>query len=327
MAIKPATLAAMQKLVKLTDQLGKAHKKLAAELDSNEKALRAAIAAKKRLQIETGLTLTRAQIGKIDPAMTIMRLARTTLLDINDDQEFVDAKSAQLLKLAGLVDDAESALKAIFQKAKRLENDAEKGLKEAIAAEDFELQELIGLGGTVKDFRNEAKSTYGKTEALNTKASKAVDARDAKALASAQSEMKALEVGTLPTMLKFHRESIDRLLERAKAKKLSADAMAEFVDAAKDLKAELAGAGVSVEYAVKNRDRVMDELKIEPIDVDKALKVLGLDAKFKPKLGKALEGPPAALEKALEAIAKEAKSELNGKAMRAELQKKGVQPK
>ena len=82
-------------------------------------------------------------------------------------------------------------------------------------------------------------------------------------------------------MLEFHGMSIDKLVERAKAKKLSGDALAEFVDAAKDLKAELAGAKVWVEYAVRNRDRVMDELKVEPIDVDKALKLLSLDARFK----------------------------------------------
>jgi hypothetical protein len=324
MAIKPATLAAMQKLITLTDQLGKAHKKLAAEFDTNEKALRAAIAAKKRLQVQTGLTLTKAQIDRVEPAMTLMRKAREQLFDINADQDFVEAKSAQVLKLASMVDDAEAGLMAIFQKAKRLENDAEKGLKEAIEAENFELQSLISLGGTVKGFRAEAKATYTKTEALNTRASNAAEARNAKALAAAQAEMKALGVDSLKTMLDFHLESIDKLLERAKAKKLTADALAEMADGAKDLRAELAGAGVSVEYALKNRDRVMNELKVEEIDVKKALKVLSLDAKFEARLKKALDGPAAARVKALDAIAKEAKLDTDGKAMLAALVKQKV---
>ena len=60
MAIKPATLAALHKLVALADQLGKLHRKLATDFESNEKAPRVSMAAKKRLQVQTRLTLTKA---------------------------------------------------------------------------------------------------------------------------------------------------------------------------------------------------------------------------------------------------------------------------
>ena len=68
----------------------------------------------------------------------------------------------------------------------------------------------------------------------------------------------------------------------------------------------------------------MQDFKIEPINVKKALDTLDLDSKVESKLAKALIGTRAAMEKNLDALAKELKLKTNGKQMLAALDKAGL---
>jgi hypothetical protein len=325
MATKPETLAAMKQLIVLADKVGKVRDKVVPAFEKNEKALRAAIDAKKRHLIQTYAAVVNAHIDQITPTMSDLTRAKIALHDVNADEQFVAARVADIEKLSGRLDDAERDLTSAFQRAKRLQNDAERGLGAALKAENFELQDLAMLDRSVKELRAEAKALFPKTEAIATRASAAVEARNAKALAAAQAEMKALDIGMTRTAFELAVRRVDEMQKKAAGADLAPDLAADLLDGAKDARAELKGAEVSLEFAEKDRDRVM-ALAIAEIDVGKALTMLELDARFKGKLQKALDGPAAGRVKALDAIAKEAGLETDGKAMLAALVKQKVVP-
>jgi hypothetical protein len=74
---------------------------------------------------------------------------------------------------------------------------------------------------------------------------------------------------------------------------------------------------------LKNKDNVLP-LVIPETDSKKALKVLKIEIKWERKLKNALDGPVSARVKALDAIAKEAELDTDGKAMLAELVRQKV---
>lgn len=324
MAVNPETLVAMKKLIALADKLGKLRDKLMPAFEKNEKALRAAIADKKRHLIQTYSAVLRAHIDQITPTMGDFNLAKVALADVNQDEPFVAARVADIEKLSGRLDDAERDLVGAFQRAKRLENEAEKGLQAALKAEGFELQELASLDHQVQELLTDAKAKSQKAEAINTRATNAAEARNAKVLAAAQAEMKALDVGMLETMHKLAGDAVARVQKKAKSPELAPDLAADLADGANDAAAQLRGATSYVEAVVKVRERVMG-LAVVEIDVKKALKLLELDNKFEARLKKALEGPASARAKALEAIARDAKVEKpDGRVMEALLVKNKV---
>lgn len=324
MATKPATLEAMKQLIVLADKVGKVRDKVVPAYEKNEKALRAAIADKKRHLIQTYTAVLHAHIDQITPTIGDMNKAKIALHDVSEDEQFVAARVADIEKLSGRLDDAEKDLTSTFQRAKRLENEAEKGLEGALKAENFELQELAMLDGTVKEVRADAKALIPKVDAVAKRADAAVTARDPKALAGAKAAMKALDVGMLRTRYDLAVGSVAEMQKKATASDLAPDLAADLADGAKDLVAELRGAKVGVDFAVEADERVM-ALSVDAIDVKKALKVLELDAKFEGKLKKALEGPAGGRVKALEAIAKEADVDKpDGKAMERALVKAKV---
>ena len=68
----------------------------------------------------------------------------------------------------------------------------------------------------------------------------------------------------------------------------------------------------------------VQDFKLEPIDVKKALKTLALDPKAEPKLAKASVESGSVMEKNLDALARELKLKTNGKQMLAALEKAGL---
>jgi hypothetical protein len=325
MATKPETLAAMKVLIGTTNKIVALRDRVVPKFQKDEVTLRAAIKGKKRHVIQTCQAIVQGHIDTLAPAVSDLNRAKVSLHDVNEDEEFVAAKSAELLKLSEKLDAAEQDIVRTFQTAKRLQNEAEAGLQAALKEEKFDIQDLAMLEATLKDLGSRAKTVLNKTEALNTQASDAVDARDARKLAQAQAAMKSAGVEQIEIEFELAQKSAAALAEKAKSKELAPDLAADLADGAKDARATLAGISVSVEYAGKNRKRVLDELKIAEIDVKKAAKVLKLEAKFEAKLRKALDGPANARVKALDAIAREARLEdTDGKAMLAELVKQKV---
>lgn len=326
MAVKPETAAAVKKLVPLADKVEKASKQLQGELDELKRKLAESAKAKHRSMIELHLKTLEGVINRTTAALADCDEANGHLDVIDEDEDFLADKTRreQVEKAGKKVADAKDTLTKVFGDAKRVQNAGEKGRSDAIGTEDDVMRELAQHDRWIKQHRKDMKALLDKTEALNTKATEAAERRDAKALAAAQAEMKKLEVGVAEIVHKGHFDSLDRLQKKAESGKLSAELAADLKDGVKDLRAEMAGAGVAVEYMRKNNDRVMNDLSVAEIDVKKALKVLELDAKFESKLKKALEGPAAGRVKALDAIAKEADSKMDGKAMLALLIKQKV---
>lgn len=326
MAVKPETVIAVKKLVPLADKVEKASKQLSGELDELKRKLAEAVKARQRSMIELHLKTLEGVINRSTAGLADCDQANGHLDTIDEDEDFLADKTRreQVEKAGKKLADAKDSLTKVFGDAKRVQNAGEKGRNEAIGTDDDMLRELAQTDRWVKQHRKDMKALYEKTEALNTKATEAAERRDAKALAAAQAEMKKLDIGVAEIVHKGHFDELDRLQKKADSGKLSAELAADLKDGIEDLRAEMAGAAVPVEYMRKNHDRVMNDLNVAEIAVKKALKVLGLDAKFEGKLKKALEGPAAGRVKALDAIAKEAGSEMDGKAMLAALIKQKV---
>jgi hypothetical protein len=326
MAVKPETVAAVRKLVPLADKVEKASKQLSGELDELKRKLAESVKARQRSMIELHLKTLEGVINRSTAGLADCDQANDHLDRIDEDEDFLADKTRreQVEKAGKKVADAKDLLTKVFGEGKRLQNAGEKGRSEAIGTDDDVMRELAQHDRWIKQHRKEMRALLDKTEALNNKASEAAERRDAKGLAAAQAEMKKLDIGVAEIVHKGHHDSLDRLQKKADSGKLGPELAADLKDGIKDLRAEMAGAAVPVEYMRKNHDRVMNELRVEEIDVKKALKVLNLDAKFESKLKKALEGPATARVKALDAISKEAGSAMDGKAMLAALVKQKV---
>ncbi|HZR17179.1 MAG TPA: hypothetical protein VFE51_07625 [Verrucomicrobiae bacterium] len=115
----------------------------------------------------------------------------------------------------------------------------------------------------------------------------------------------------------MHLKSFDSKFDLKKMSK-------EFQDQVARETATLKSLGKDVEASGKQIQSMHDEienLKLAPIDPNKAAKALGIPAAAIPKLKKALELDDAAMVKALDALAKELNLKTTGKAMADKLSK------
>jgi hypothetical protein len=318
-----ATADAYKNAVLKTDQVVKAQKKINPRFDELSTKLPAAIKAADGPMIELYLKSLQALIGDIDNSLNDTRLALAFLDTVENDQDFVSSRLQDVEKLTKLVSDARSSLTNQYKTAKQFENQAEKALEGQHGTEEEAFRDLAQLDKWLADEKKELVAAFQKSEQLNTQATNAFEARDSKSLADAQKAMKALEIGVLRITFDGHESSLKKFQQRADDKRFTEQTTAALKDGVQDLLSRHFGTKVYIEQMEKTERRVL-EFDIAEIDVKKAAKVLELDSKAEPKLAKVLKGPGAAIEKGLDALAKELKLKTSGKEMVASLKKAGV---
>ncbi len=323
MPISPTTLAVFKKLVVKTSDLSKRRKKLDDEVKKREVKLAEAIAALDTTLLDVQLQAIKGDIAELTSLLSDADKALTDLGTLQNDATFMQERDDDADKVARIISETRNGTAQHFKTLKRLQNEGEKAWGKSLKSENFALRELARLHESVTDLRKSLKDRFEKLDKFAVKAFAAKKARSAKALAAAQAEAEALS----PWMSTFESESLQKRIEElaksAEDKELGDELRATLKDGCKDLAGELQAMSVYVEQTLKRADAVKG-LKIEAIDMKLALKTLELDAKHEAKLAKVLNGPPAAYEKGLGALAKELKLDTTGRAMLEALEKAEV---
>lgn len=158
-------------------------------------------------------------------------------------------------------------------------------------------------------------------ESARTQAQQRADRRDANGLSLYQDDARKLDVKRLKSLLEQMSGAHDQVLELLgrigpaprEGRKAELD----------ELKRERAAAEKRVADLGAMLKQIL-ALKAEPIDIAKAMKVLGLPPQHKAALTQALAKPPAQREKALDDLARDAKVAMKGKAWLQTLEKAKV---
>jgi hypothetical protein len=322
---KPETLKAFKDLLLKTDQIMKAQKKINPRFDLEISSnLTLALKDKDGPRIELYLTTLKATLKDIENSLDDTRSALIELGDIErEDEEFVSAHLQDLDKLTTKISDAQSSLTKQFQQGKKFQELAEKALTGLQGTVDKAYRELAELTKWVNDENKDLKDTFHKSDQIATKAQAASDARDAKALAEAQKSMVSLGIIGKAVIFSSHEDQLKDFIGKLAGSGFDADDIAELKKGAQDALSDHAGAKVYLDQMEK-QEKLVQDFKLEPINVKKALDALDLDSKVESKLAKALVGSRSAMEKNLDALAKELKLKTNGKQMLAALEKAGV---
>jgi hypothetical protein len=321
----PATINAFKDLVLKTDKIMKAQKKINPRFDLEiSSSLPLAIKDKDGPKIELYLTTLKATLKDIENSLDDTRSALIKLGDIErDDEQFVSEHLQDLDKLTTKISDAQSSLTKQFQDGKKFQEQAEKALTALQGTVDKAYQELAELTKWVNDETKDLKDTFQKFDQIATKAQAAFDARDAKALADAQKAMDALEIGVKGVTFNSNESELKDFIQKINGSGYGADDIAELKKGAQDALSAHVGAKVYLEQMGK-QEKLVQDFKLEPINVKKALDTLDLDPKVESKLAKALVGTRSVMEKNLDALARELKLKTNGKQMLAALEKAGL---
>lgn len=321
----PATLKAFKDLVLKTDQIMKAQKKINPRFDQDiSSKLPQAIKDKDVPKIELYLTTLKATLKDIENSLDDTRGALIELGDIErEDEEFVSEHLQDLDKLTTTISGAQSSLTKQFEQGKKFQEQAEKALAARQGTMDKAYQDLAELTKWVNDEKKDLKEASRQCDQIATKAQAAFDAHDAKALADAQKSMTSLGIGAKGVIFNSHEDQLKDFVAKVAGSGFGADDIAELKKGAQDALNDHAGTKAYLDEMVK-QEKFAQDFKLEPIDVKKALKTLALDPKTEPKLAKALVGTRSAMEKNLDALAKDLKLKTNGKQMLAALDKAGL---
>ncbi len=324
MPISAAILAQYEALNRTAADLEKRTAKLDAEVQKREGKLKEAFDSQDATVIETQLKALKGDIAETTTLLHDADVAMQPLTALQNDEAFMQERDDDADRLSKIIAATRHKTAQHYKTLKKWENDAEEAWRKSLKSEDFALRRLAELDDGVKDLRKNLKERFEKLDKAAQRAYAAQEARDAKALATAKAAVEAIHGSDA----KLEFETYQKLLAQFKAdidadKEYTADLRATLTDGIKDLSGEMKSMSIYVEQCVKT-DEDVKELKIEAIDIDKALKALELDSKHKAKLAKALSGPPSSYEKALTALAKELKLDADGKALLAKLKKAGV---
>ncbi len=324
MAPPSASLEAFKKLVLLTDKILKAQQKINPRFDEISSKLPAAIKDKNGPKIDLYLTTLKATLKDIELGLDDTRTGLMNLKELEmSDEEFVSAHLQDMEKLATKITDAQSSLTKQFEDGKKLQTEAEKAQDSQQDTQEKAFRELAEFDKWINDEKKDLKDTFQKSDQIAGKAESAFKARDAKALADAQKAMKDLNVEGLKFLYDGQEAPIKEFIKKVEASGFDKDAITQLKKGAEDTLSNHKANKVYLDELVRQQEFALD-FKIEPIDVKKASKVLELDPKAEAKLAKVLTGPRPAMEKGLDALAKEFKLKTSGKQMLAALAKAGV---
>jgi chromosome segregation ATPase len=286
--------------------------------------LKAAIKAKQNDKIDLYLA---ALDGRIKELNKILRAATQALGDLREielDEDFVAANLQEVEKAVTTVSEAVDGLTEAFDEGKTLQNEAEAASTKFQGGANQAMTNLSALDGEMDDAKDELSALFKKQDPIHSRAAKAVDSRDAKALEKAQKEHDALGIDVALTLhdglVKRVKEFGDKAASNAA---YSDDLKKKLKDGVKDIQNKAVGVNVYVEQLGLASKRVK-ALAVTEIDVAKAAKALSLDRDGEAALKKVLNGPPTGFEAGLEQIGKKLDPKQKGKDMLAKLKSDGV---
>jgi hypothetical protein len=324
MAADPDTAPKFKKAKVVAVQIGKVRAVFDPKWKDVVTKLRAAIKAKNNDKIDLYLAALEGRLKELNKILRAATLARGELREIELDEDFVAENLAEVDKALTTVSEAVDGLTAQFDEGKTLQNEAEAASTKFQGGADQAMTNLSALDGEMDDAKDELSALFKKQDPIHSRALKAVESRDAKALDKAQKEHAALGIDIA---LVLHEGLVKRVKEFGeKAEKnagYSDDLKKKLKDGVKDIQNKAVGVGVHVELLGQTVKRVK-ELSIDAIDAGKAAKALSVDRESEAALKKVLSGPGSGFEIGLEQIGKKLKPPQKGRDMLAKLKSAGV---
>ena len=251
-------------------------------------------------------------------------LAVAELREIELDEDFVAAHLTDVEKAVTTVSEAVDGLTEEFDEGKTLQNDAEAASTRFQGGANQAMTNLSALDGEMDDAKDGLSALFKKQDVIHSRAAKAVESRDAKALEKAQKEHAALGIDVALTLHEALLKRVKEFGEKAASNaSYSDDLKKKLKDGVKDIQGKAVGVNVYVEQLELASKRVK-ALSIEEIDIGKAAKALAIDRAGEADLKKVLSGPASGFEAGLEQIGRKLKPVQKGKDMLAKLKCAGV---
>jgi len=286
--------------------------------------LKAAVKAKENDKIDLYLAALDGRIKELNKILRAATLARAELREIELDDDFVAAHLTDVEKAVTTVSEAVDGLTEEFDEGKTLQNDAEAASTKFQGSASQAMTNLSALDGEMDDAKDELSALFKKQDVIHSRAAKAVESRDAKALEKAQKEHAALGIDIALTLHEALLKRVKEFGEKAASNaSYSDDLKKKLKDGVKDIQGKAVGVNVYVEQLELASKRVK-ALAIEEIDVGKAAKALAIDRAGEADLKKVLNGPASGFEAGLEQIGRKLKPVQKGKDMLAKLKSAGV---
>jgi hypothetical protein len=286
--------------------------------------LKAAVKAKQNDKIDLYLAALDGRIKELNKILRAATLARAELREIELDEDFVAAHLTDVDKAVTTVSEAVDGLTEEFDEGKTLQNDAEAASTRFQGGANQAMTNLSALDGEMDDAKDGLSALFKKQDVIHSRAAKAVESRDAKALEKAQKEHAALGIDVALTLHEALLKRVKEFGEKAASNaSYSDDLKKKLKDGVKDIQGKAVGVNVYVEQLELASKRVK-ALSIEEIDIGKAAKALAIDRAGEADLKKVLSGPASGFEAGLEQIGRKLKPVQKGKDMLAKLKSAGV---
>jgi hypothetical protein len=243
------------------------------------------------------------------------------ITDLRAVQDAADDGSAELKEAGRLIAElapVSSAAAKLFQAAKKLIAAADEKAAELARSDDEKDRKWAKGDAYIRQQCAERRPAVKEMAALYAQAQKAVEARDAAALAAAQK--RAPSIGKFKLTLAQLRDTVKRVVEGVDADHVAPELRKQIAADTQAWADLLRGAEADELQIGMDRDMIA-ALRIEPRDVRKAAKLLGIEGSDTSRLAKALEGEAAAVLKGLESLRKQLGLDTPAKDMFATLRK------
>jgi hypothetical protein len=195
---------------------------------------------------------------------------------------------------------------------KKIEDQANKALAAHKDGEKESVEQWAVQEAWIRKHLELAKKRLPEIEKLSEKAKKAAAERNSKALEEAQKASAAIR-DTEPTYQDVA-ENFEKFCERVKPKNMSKELQDQFVRDRAEFQKLIDELG-EVSRKIGEVDARIETMQTAEVDYKKAAALLKIPGQYLSKLQAALEGLGASLERALDALAKEAKLKSTGKDM------------
>ena len=324
MAAEPGTAAQFAKAKAAAVQVGKVRAAFDPKWKDVVSKLRAAIKAKQNDKIDLYLAALEGRIKELNKALRAATLVRGSLREILTDEDFVAENLAEVEKAVTTVSEAVDGFTEQFDEGKTLQNEAEAASARFQGGANQAMTSLSALENEMDEAKDELTALFNKQDAILVRAAAARDARDAKALAKAQSEHAALGVDIALTLHEGLLKRVKEFGDKAASNAAYSDELKKKLkDGVKDIQNKAVGVNVYVEQLGEGEKRIK-AMKIEDIDIGKAAKALSIDRAGEAGLKKVLNGPSSGYAAGLEAIGSKLDPKQKGKDMLAKLKSAGV---
>lgn len=321
---KPETAAQFAKAKIAAAQIGKVRAAFDPKWKDVVTKLRAAIKAKQNDKIDLYLAALDGRIKELNKILRAATLVRGELREVEMDEDFVADKLSEVEKAVTTVSDAVDGLTEQFDDGKTLQNEAEAASAKFQGGANQAMTNLSALENEMDEAKDELSALFKKQDPIYSRATKALESRDAKGLAKAQSDHASLGIGIALMLQEGRVKRVKEFGDKAASNSgYSDDLKKKLKDGVKDVQNKAAGANVYVEQ-LADAEKAVKAMKVDEVDVGKAAKALSIDRAGEAGLKKVLTGPSTGFEAGLEQIGRKLDPKQKGKDMLAKLKSAGV---